>query len=62
MPEYGDKENELVGLIEILKGDLFDIEIKLQNALKLSRDNLFKRVKDSLERMKNINEDVFKEV
>ena len=62
MPEYGDKENELIVMIDVLKSELFDIEIKLQNALKSARDNLFSRVKGSIDKMKSLVEDLFKEL
>ena len=41
---------------------MFDIEIKLQNALKSARDNLFSRVKGSIDKMKSLVEDLFKEL
>jgi hypothetical protein len=47
MPEYGDKENELIAMIEVLKSELFDIEINLQNALKAARDRLLSLVKNN---------------
>lgn len=45
MPEYGDKENELVVMIDVLKSELFDIEINLQNALKQAREKCFSTIK-----------------
>ena len=59
MPEYGDKENELISMIDVLKGELFDIEINLQNALKASRDKLFANIKTKIGNMKDITETLF---
>ena len=36
LPNYDEKEKELLEMLEILNGELLDIEIKLQNALKVS--------------------------
>ena len=38
LPDYTDQENKLMEMIEVLNGELLDIEIKLQNALKISRE------------------------
>ena len=37
LPDYSDQESKLQELVEVLHGELLDIEIKLQNALKISR-------------------------
>ena len=41
LPNYSENENKLREMIEVLNTALLDIEIKLQNALKVSRDKFF---------------------
>lgn len=62
MPEYGDKENELVVMIDVLKSELFDIEINLQNALKQAREKCFSIVKQLITKMGGLSEELFKDV
>ena len=49
-------------MIEVLNGELLDIEIKLQNALKISRDKFIAIVVQSITRMRALSEDLFKDV
>ena len=49
-------------MIEVLKGELFDIEIKLQNALKISRDKFISIVVQSITKMRSLSEELFKDV
>lgn len=62
MPEYGDKENELVVMIDVLKSELFDIEINLQNALKQAREKCFSTIKQLITKMGGLSEELFKDV
>ena len=62
LPDYSEQENNLMGMIEVLNGELLDIEIKLQNALKMSRDKFIAIVVTSITRMRALSEDLFKDV
>jgi len=62
MPDYNDQEGKLIEMIEVLNGELLDIEIKLQNALKISRDKFIAIVVQSITRMRTLSEDLFKDV
>ena len=52
LPDYTEKETQLVSMIDVLNGELLDIEIKLQNALKISRDKFITIVTQSIGRMR----------
>lgn len=62
MPDYNDQESKLQDMIEVLNGELLDIEIKLQNALKISRDKFIAIVVQSITKMRALSEDLFKDV
>ena len=62
LPNYDIQEKELVTMIEVLNGELLDIEIKLQGALKVSTGQFTTQVGAIIADMKSFSEELFKEV
>jgi hypothetical protein len=60
LPNYDSDEKELLDSIEALNGELMDIEIKLQNALKISTGQFTTQVGAIITDMKSFSEELFK--
>ena len=62
LPDYTEQENKLMAMIDVLNGELLDIEIKLQNAIKSSRDKFISIVVALISTMRSLSEELFKDV
>ena len=62
LPNYDNDEKDLLDSIEMLNGELMDIEIKLQNALKISTGQFTTQVGAIITDMKSFSEELFKDV
>ena len=62
LPDYDEQENKLCSMIDVLNGELLDIEIKLQNAIKISRDKFVSIVNASISTMRSLSEELFKDI
>ena len=62
LPDYTEQENKLMAMIDVLNGELLDIEIKLQNAIKNSRDKFISIVNALISTMRSLSEELFKDV